>query len=253
MDTQGSNIQSHILLPKFLLKRFEDERHFLYYLGIEKDSTVKISHAKSLNTKKGYYSPEVERYLQINIENPFSKVLKVIDSADYDLNDVYIDNEMADIVKDYALSLYSRSPFAIESLNETSIYFRLFPIQDKADIAVSLSQETGTKNNIFQEYQVTIMINKTNVPFVLPLSGMYGFEKSSKKYILMPVSPKRSLVLIEHEKKVPRKIFEIDDDSIVNFFNLKAYKHQCNQQYGYIICDRKDTLEEIKENSAHTD
>ena len=65
-------INSHIILPKFLLKNFEIDHSFWYY-DIDGYYIAK-GYASSFNTEKGYYSEEMEQILNSTVETPFSNL-----------------------------------------------------------------------------------------------------------------------------------------------------------------------------------
>ena len=77
-------INSHIQLPKFIIRKFEDEKHFVHYIDIENACVLKTGHADSLNTKEDYYSLEIEKYLQRELESPFSRLLHQFENVDFD-------------------------------------------------------------------------------------------------------------------------------------------------------------------------
>ena len=67
-------INSHIVLPKFLLKNFEIVNFFWFY---DTDrSFIAKGHASSFNTEKGYYSDGTEQVLNSAVETPFSNLVK---------------------------------------------------------------------------------------------------------------------------------------------------------------------------------
>lgn len=49
------NINSHIQMPKCVLRNFADEKQTLFYFDFQKNA-VKLGRAASLNTELGYYS-----------------------------------------------------------------------------------------------------------------------------------------------------------------------------------------------------
>ena len=62
------NMTSHIQTPKFVLKNFEDNRGTLYQLDAG-SMEIKLGHAKSINTKKGYFANRMEDWMQKNFKN----------------------------------------------------------------------------------------------------------------------------------------------------------------------------------------
>ena len=73
-------INSHILIPKVILKHFALQGGSLFYYDI-KSGEVKRGYAATLNTQKGYYSSEVEKFLSANIESPMGKIIEILQKA----------------------------------------------------------------------------------------------------------------------------------------------------------------------------
>lgn len=70
-------MNSHIQMPKCVLKQFANEDNVLFYYNF-KDGHIAKSSAKYINTEKNYYSDEMEMFFNRNIETPFSKVIEEI-------------------------------------------------------------------------------------------------------------------------------------------------------------------------------
>ena len=109
-------INSHIVLPKFLLKNFEIDHSFWYY-DIDKDVVAK-GHASSFNTEKGYYSDGVEQTLNSEVETPFSNLLNEYsnsirgdDEFEMSLNDILC-------IKRFFYSFLCRNPQMVEIVKD---------------------------------------------------------------------------------------------------------------------------------------
>ena len=74
MNTES--VKSHIQMPKCILKKFQNRNNRLFYYDVKENHIGKNGSANSINTEKGYYSKDTERYLQEKIETPFSKLLR---------------------------------------------------------------------------------------------------------------------------------------------------------------------------------
>ena len=91
-------VNSHIQIPKFILKNFADQNGTLFQLDA-KSMQITPGRAKSLNTKKGYFSNEIEEMMERFFETPFSKVLKSLQSHDFSSSFYYVPEDFRDIVK----------------------------------------------------------------------------------------------------------------------------------------------------------
>ena len=59
-------MDSHIQMPKFMLRRFENEQHELLYYDVETNVIAK-GFPKSINTEEDYYSDVMESILNREI------------------------------------------------------------------------------------------------------------------------------------------------------------------------------------------
>ena len=84
-------IDSHIQMPKSVLKRFEDKNHRFYYFDVKGGFIGNNGHSGKINTKQGFYSKEAEEFLNKNIEKPFSELFEVIDGISIDPPQGHID------------------------------------------------------------------------------------------------------------------------------------------------------------------
>ncbi len=84
-------INSHIQMPESALKRFENQHHQYYYYDVEGQFIGNHGHASSTNTQHGFYSRDVEEFLNANIETPFSNLMKTVDEIHIDPPQGHID------------------------------------------------------------------------------------------------------------------------------------------------------------------
>ena len=114
------SVDSHIQMPRLLLKRFENKYHSFYYFDVKKGFIGSNGHAKSMNTEYGYYPDEVEKLLSTEIESPFSQVLKFIESLDLEKPFFTMTNTDESNIKQFLVSLMIRSPLFMDSINKNS-------------------------------------------------------------------------------------------------------------------------------------
>lgn len=249
MATDNSAIiSSHIQMPKSVLRRFEKNARFYYY-DVEKRIIGSNGHAKSLYTESGYYSQETEDFLRDNIETPFGQLLKFIDSVDFDKPSFSINSDFDATTKRFAYALISRSPTLLPALEKKSIFFQLLPEQQQHDIAVVAGITVAQMQDLFTNYTTTIAINRTSIPFVLPVCGLYTISIFSHDHIVLPTSPRVAIVLVPEEaKKHIIKgdlifLYSLEENTAIYSFNRGACKTQLQQGYGFIVSPEKGVLE----------
>jgi len=249
---QEKVIDSHIQMPKLLLKRFHNDYNRFYYYDVKNRWIGKNGRAASLNTEEGYYSIYTEDFLRDNIETPFSKVLELIEKVDFELESFSLDSNFEEVVRNFIYALIARDPSALKEM-DNSIFSFVFSEQENRGFMVE--QGIGIANNLglLKKYIVTFMVNDTEVPFVLPICGIYSFLFKGKRVVNLPISSKIAISLIEEsaaELLITEgvcKMFHISDLEITKSMNEFAFSQQLNRQWGYVICTDRGELNRLCE------
>ena len=245
-----NRIKSHIQMPRFMLERFENSKHELYYLNIQSKERVSRGHAKSINSELGYYDEYTERILDKSIETPFSQLLSKTDLT----TGFCITEDIEKIVKRFYSSLLVRDPSMIKAIDSKSIMMQFVEIDDYTKR--NLYTEVGIKNNyktgLFDDYFLSVLINETSTPFVLPNCGFYAIGNNKEKYLILPINPFQTFVLISktaYDRYVDNNSFtglRIEKEIGVKNLNEVAVISQAKKEWGYIVCPEKQELERIK-------
>lgn len=243
-------INSHIVLPKFLLRNFEIDHSFWYY-DIDKDYVAK-GYASSFNTEKGYYSDETEQILNSEIETPFSKLLNKYrpsvlgdDEFEMSLNDVLC-------IKRFFYSFLCRNPQMVEMVKDKSVFYQLLTETDQHGSAAIMGIREGERMGLFNEYDVAFFINRTEVPFVLPNCGIYSMKLKGHPALVFPVSSNVLFGLgkdmhIKNEEFVELQRGLITEASIIKRMNMQALKQQITiNSGGRIVCSQKEELNRLR-------
>lgn len=251
MKLSVNGVNSHIQMPKCVLKRFENQNHRFYYYDVEKGIIGSNGHAKTTNTQFGYYSEEVEKYLNDNIEAPFAKVLQFVDNTDFDELGFVISPEFQYNVKSFVYALIARDPSITSKVDEYSIFWHLLSAQDQHNYAaiqgINLAQESG----FFDPFIVTFSVNKTKKPFVLPMCGIYSYILHDAIHVNLPVSPQVAITLVEQKCMTElinddiAAMYAVEEELIVGRLNGLAFETQCNTGWGYVVSPEKTVLEEL--------
>lgn len=97
-------------------------------------------------------------------------------------------------------------------------------------------------------------MNRTNVPFVLSMDGIYSFALNGYRVVNLPISPYMAVSLI-HKSYAGRvfnedgsiNMFEIYEEKIIEVMNERAFSTQLKREWGYVVCPEKDELDRLKE------
>lgn len=245
-------INSHIQMPKTVLKRFEKNNRFCYY-DVCKDIIGTNGHARSLNTEVGYYSAEIENFFRDNIETPLVQMLKFIESVDMEKYDFSITAEFDAVIKNFAYALIGRSPRIIPGLEKSSKFFPGLPEQLKRDVSAVASTSWATYEDFLGEYTTTLVVNKSPKPFVLPTLGIYSVSLWKCAHLIIPINPDTAVALVPKEAKDrilsnnTIMLYKLESEDDINIFNRAAFRTQLHQGYGYVVAQEKQQLIELAE------
>ena len=251
-------VQSHIQMPKLLLKRFHNQNNRFFYYDVQKGFIGTKGTAESTNTQFGYYSIETEHYLRDNIETPFGKILAYIDQVDFDQEHFAMVHGFEEITRNFIYSLMSRDPIMIKEMKANSVFAQFLPEKSRHDYAAVNGISIASKNAVFAEYILTFMVNRTDIPFVLPLGGLYDYRLNGHSVINFPISPQIAICLI-HEGYAERMIhdngtvsmFMVEYPDVIQRMNGWAFASQKKRNWGCVICPERNELERLmRENTS---
>ena len=252
----NNKVDSHIQMPKCVLKRFEDKAHRFCYYDVDKKIIGINGHAKSINTKFGYYSKQAEDYLRDNIETPFSGLLASIDTIDFDKDVFTVDSVFEEQVKTFMYALIARSPRILMEAEKHSLFWSYISETARHDFAAINGPELARQAKLLDGFYVTFTVNKTEKPFVLSMCGIYSFTYKNANHVILPISPTIAITLIEKgagnfliDNNI-KHMYLLEYESMIDQFNKRAFNTQCQEGYGYVISHDKNVLEELVKEKA---
>lgn len=229
------SISSHITIPKVVLRKFvsaDDSRFYLIDYSSAPHYYIRRGNPKSFNTKKNYYTTEVEEFLSKNVENHINLLLKQAS----DIHDeVLVQNE---IIQNYAFSY-------LESLIARDKTFHNERAESPSEIVLIISRLLKEKGSVRSKYNASYLVNHSNIPFVLPSNGIVQINETD---IICPLSPHIALLFynsIDNYYKVAA------DDNLIMRINRLAFKQALNNMCLALICNQRSILEKLKE--EHSD
>lgn len=237
-------------MPKGILKRFEDtDKHSYYYYDVEKRIIGTRGYAKSTNTQEDFYSDIVEKYLKQDFEDVFFPCLKIIDEISVDPPRGILNEEFDYSVKRFVSALIARDPTNIDWIRDHYQLSFQWEDQQYHDYAMLVRLTAELEANMLHDWGVTIAINNTSTPFILPVCGIYYVELHGIKHILFPVSPKRSVVLVEphgKERVIKDGIvhpYLLESTDFVNLINASAVYAQVQHKKGWVVSPTIEAIE----------
>lgn len=248
-------INSHIQITKSLLRNFShrtNEGEKVYYLDLL-DNQIKEEKVKKLGTELGYYSEEVEKYLNEKVENKIGDVAKRFrDFSKQKINELIVTEEDQESIKQFFKYSMIRSGAVIKAANKASYISSFFGGYTTNDI-ISFVDDSLLVSP-FMEYYADILINESDIEFVIPRNCFYSAMIKDKptKYIL-PINPRVAFILI-HNSEFDRYIVDgkyhyhqINDDDVAISCNRRALFDEKQYNNKFIVANRKKELEDLQE------
>lgn len=220
-------MKSHILIPKFLLKKFENEKNFFYCYDVN-SGEIKKGHAKSLNTEENYYSEDTEKFLSNCIENPMSTIIKAFEKAEN--KKICLPNNYDSIVINYARALICRGQRIKRSVAKNSISYQFLDEQSKNNYNVNAGLYHAEKEGLFDGYSIELLLNRSDIPLVLPLCGIYECHTKYTTFLVIPVTPIYAFILIPGKSEHFKEAFspsvhcsEVESDFVMLLNEIAFY------------------------------
>lgn len=235
--SKKDEINSHIFIPKSILNRFakidEKNRKIIKYIDCN-DMQIKSSTTASFNTQLGYYSKQNEKILSQESESKIGNVIKKIQNIDD--NTVLNEKDIEYIFRYLSYQILRTEGFSKELNKRFGTNLNIKFIKNEL---IKEEVELNTLYNVTKNEDMHVIINNSNVKFVLPTNSMYTFNPNYNEYtwilILSPViavsfMPQGTIKKLSNNKDYSKvKIIEFreEQEEIINSFNLRAIGTQC--------------------------
>lgn len=248
-------VDSHIQIPKCILKHFSDNSHRVFYLDLETEH-IGLTSAKKLGTEFGYYSDAQEKFLSKEIENPLNLLAGKVRRW-HNQNEETLELPVSEetVLKRYIASAMSRSSLALESMEKSrGIYSRLFlSNQQIHDFIATFGIEKD--NSIYQaikDYYLVVLVNKTSINWVVPRNCFYTVESKGCDCIVAPISPQCALCLFppKYAEKIANSISYrfgvVDNPEQIEKMNVQALIYEYIFNRTFVASASKKELEYLK-------
>ena len=240
-------VDSHVQLPKLLLKNFRTKDN-LFYLNTSSNQIIK-SCAGKYNTHFGYYSLEFEEYLNRNYEKIISNIIRrFIPFIKQEVMTITLNNLNNNINRLFFMALI-RNPKYIKEINEYSLTSQLFDGGYDAENIAIIGEKMN--NNFIKGYTPVPLINTTSKNFVTLkslISNLYidgGIE-----CMVMLLHPKIAIALVPNDyyKKMiaeqgDQTYLQLNDEKALIKMNKQIYN--CAKFNGDDVIGIKDDLNDL--------
>ena len=246
-------VNSHIQIPNAVLRNFRNPftgKVFHLDLTLQR---IRSCSSDILGTEYGYFSDEMEQYLSKKIEKPFSELVSSVRAflnSDCPLLEMPIAFE--DTCKRYISSAMYRSGLALKMLIQGSVTAPFVSAQENHDDLVRVGLQHN--NGIFPQladYEMIVLVNRTQVQFVVPRNCFFEVSSHSVKCLIAPISPDCALCLAPKEFR--REIIE-DAESRMGFLdnaedvwvsNNHALQFEYVFNHGFVAAANKTELQNL--------
>lgn len=249
----SKEINSHIQMPRMMLRRFENEHKLLCSYSVISGHIASKASAKTVNTQKGYFSENTEKYLSQSVERPFSEALKEIDTFDFETPNFQVSLELQQKILHYAYALMARSKIMENQVKSKFVIAAALNEQALHDVTVFNGIQAAILQDFWGEYYIGFVHNISPLPFVLPTSGIYGVLEEGRETninVVMPISPSLAIMLREpHKEEIPYIFFRREaDENTILAFNAMAFEYQCRRGVGFVVSPTREPLQMILDN-----
>ena len=244
-------VQSHITVPKSILKNFNDQNGLLSYYDVIGMRICNKGHAKTLGTSKGYYPEQIEQLLNRSIETPISEVINSLRKANAESScPVYhLKKRWNAIILSYLSVLLTRNPTIKDHLCETIPFFQVLPEEMQSGACAIYGYILFKEKGFLTEHSITFAMNRTSIPFVLPTCGI--FQHGDRKF--HPIDPFFSIVLLPQSISVETvqnnqltlNLLPIENSDDINDINRSAFTAQVSLGWGHVVSNRIDILNDL--------
>ena len=244
-------VDSHIQIPKGILKYFSESSGRVYYLDVS-SGKIGLAGAGVLGTEHGYYSEEQEQYLNKEIETPFASLAAKVRAFLKDNKALTLSLLEEKVLKRYITAAMARSQLSLDAFLSASFTADLFTDQQNHDDLVYLA----TKQNngivkILDNHFLAIMINKTEVNLVVPRNCFYVLSSRGYECIVAPISPQCALCLLPQEYAEQYsdvkeyRLFFVEKTEDISFMNCRALMYEYMYNKTFVASATRKELDEL--------
>lgn len=245
-------IDSHIQVPKGILKHFSESSGRVFYLQVE-TGKIGLAGAGVLGTEHGYYSEKQESYLNKEIETPLTSLAaKVRLLLKDDKKTLALSASEETILKKYVTAAMARSQLALDAFLTASVTVDLCTEQQNHDDLVYLA----TKGNngvakILEDHFLVVLINKTEDNLVVPRNCFYALVLHGYECIVAPISPKCALCLfppkyadiISISKEY--RLCHVENKEDIKMMNQRALMYEYMYNKTFVASSTRKELDEL--------
>lgn len=257
MKITGS-VNSHIQVPLCVLKEFSSSEGFLnefgkperynYVYHLCQDKSIEKLKVEEANAEFGYFEDEVEKYLS-QLESDFSIVKSnIIKCVRTDQKEYFYKETDVGIIKQYCSLCWVRSPAFVKQVKEKSVLIDILANAKQNAVIYTYLCHRNIVDDIFKNLNFTVIINKSNINFLLPQYGVVCVGKQESLNVYIPISTKVLILLSRKNYFNNGNInFGIFNETEVDKFNKIAITTDFKYNVGSVFAKKENDLTRYKD------
>lgn len=233
---QNSHVQlSQLLMRGFSFKTTKGDK--VQYLDLN-DNSIKEEKVNKLDAIPGYFDEDVEKQLA-KIESKFGEVILKFKKFQKTEKDIILSRNDFNTIQCFIDCLILRNEKMSDLSKKSSIILSNFDATP-SDV-LRWYDYNDESYRILGNRKTNVLINKTNVDFVLPRNGFYCVRKNGEYEYILPVNKKVAIIMMDeklYEEHKDGDILEyayIDLDEEIKKFNNIAYYTEKDMNNKFLI------------------
>lgn len=182
------------------------------------------------------------------IEDPLGKLICQVEKSDFSKKPFVPAEHMEEAFVKYLQALICRGELLIKKTTHVNPELRQLNEQNLHDTVVKGGLRLAEENNLFGEYRMTFLENRTSIPFVLPLGGHYAPLLEKGRIIIVPITPRYAIYFMTEE--ISEKYTEgndmkrlyVDDEETTWSLNRLAFIYERDQNGQGVVSGSKKLL-----------
>lgn len=242
---KGNKMNSHVLIPKCVLRCFVDDNVNKVYCYENKENYIRSTSPKSINTERDYFSKECEKFLNNNIETKLGRVLKYLKEQKAGI--FKMDVRYYEVILLYARSLVFRSKLFKNNLQAKGVFDGGFSEQEKNDISIALGYKESNEMQLFSEKHMGFIYAGENAEFVLPSKGYIYCDVVDNSIGFLVFLTRKYACLFSESVNMKFSVINASKDTIASI-NQRSFLSSSLYSDDFVVSSKKELLETLKKN-----
>lgn len=236
-------MNSHKQLPKFILKIFTDtgcDKGKLFCYNVL-DRTFSVTSPKLFNAEPDYYSEKMEQQLSKSFERPLGILVSRLKEV-FNSQQIILNRKEVQTIYNYLYMLLARSPKMHSVVQEKFVFEAFYTLQSIHDFTIDEALKLMRKENLFNDYKLTVLFNRTEEDFLLASDGYTQYQAGQEIVLILPVSPKIAFMLYKGTDVHDGNIVYATTEYLLRL-NTITVEEQEQRRRGYVLSSKKEQLE----------